>query len=61
MKPQVSAARWRGFSEQLQGPTDLLRKMARDYERMLATIKENVRRFVDGKPLINVVDKRKGY
>lgn len=27
---------WRGFSEQLQTPRDLLRKMTSDYERMLA-------------------------
>ena len=33
----------------------------RDQERMVGTIKENVRRFVDGKPLLNVVDKQKGY
>ena len=33
----------------------------RDAERMTGTIKENVRRFVAGKPLINVVDKQKGY
>ena len=33
----------------------------RDYDRMLGTIKENVKRFVEGKPLVNVVDKRKGY
>ncbi len=33
----------------------------RDYERMVATIKENIQRFVDGKPLVNVVDKQKGY
>jgi phosphoglycerate dehydrogenase-like enzyme len=32
-----------------------------DAERMIGTIKENVRRFVAGKPLINVVDKQKGY
>jgi phosphoglycerate dehydrogenase-like enzyme len=32
-----------------------------DAGRMNATIKENVKRFVDGKPLINVVDKHKGY
>ncbi len=29
--------------------------------RMLGTVKENVRRFADGEPLINVVDKQKGY
>jgi phosphoglycerate dehydrogenase-like enzyme len=32
-----------------------------DRARMLGTIKENIRRFADGKPLINVVDKQKGY
>jgi D-2-hydroxyacid dehydrogenase (NADP+) len=32
-----------------------------DAARMILTIKENVRRFVAGKPLINVVDKQKGY
>jgi D-2-hydroxyacid dehydrogenase (NADP+) len=33
----------------------------RDFERMSGTVKENIQRFVDGKPLINVVDKQKGY
>jgi D-2-hydroxyacid dehydrogenase (NADP+) len=33
----------------------------RDHERMAGTVKENIRRFVDGKPLVNVVDKQKGY
>lgn len=33
----------------------------RDRARMVGTIKENIERFVDGKPLINVVDKQKGY
>ncbi|MBZ5591528.1 MAG: D-2-hydroxyacid dehydrogenase [Acidobacteriia bacterium] len=33
----------------------------RDFERMFGTVKENIQRFVDGKPLINVVDKQKGY
>jgi phosphoglycerate dehydrogenase-like enzyme len=33
----------------------------RDAGRMVGTIKENIQRFVDGKPLINVVDKQKGY
>jgi hypothetical protein len=28
---------------------------------MVGTIKENLKRFVEGKPMINVVDKRKGY
>lgn len=32
-----------------------------DADRMVGTIKENIRRFVEGKPLINVVDKQKGY
>lgn len=32
-----------------------------DAERMTSTIKENLVRFVAGKPLINVVDKQKGY
>jgi len=30
-------------------------------ERMVRTMKENLRRFLDGRPLINVVDKQKGY
>jgi phosphoglycerate dehydrogenase-like enzyme len=33
----------------------------RDTVRMVGTIKDNIRRFVEGKPLINVVDKQKGY
>jgi phosphoglycerate dehydrogenase-like enzyme len=33
----------------------------RDADRMSGTIKENLRRFLDGKPLLNVVDKQKGY
>ena len=33
----------------------------KDRDRMVNTIKENIRRFVEGKPLINVVDKQKGY
>jgi len=32
-----------------------------DAARMTGTIKENIVRFVDGKPLINVVNKQKGY
>ncbi len=32
-----------------------------DVERMTGTIEENLRRFVQGKPLINVFDKDKGY
>ena len=33
----------------------------RDAARMVGTIQENLQRFVEGKPLINVVDKQKGY
>ncbi|MEX2261345.1 MAG: D-2-hydroxyacid dehydrogenase [Bryobacteraceae bacterium] len=33
----------------------------KDRARMVGTIKENIRRFADGQPLINVVDKQKGY
>ena len=33
----------------------------RDRARMLGTVKENIRRFAEGLPLINVVDKHKGY
>jgi phosphoglycerate dehydrogenase-like enzyme len=33
----------------------------KDRDRMVGTIQENIRRFVEGKPLINVVDKHKGY
>jgi phosphoglycerate dehydrogenase-like enzyme len=33
----------------------------KDRSRMVGTIKENILRFVDGRPLINVVDKQKGY
>jgi phosphoglycerate dehydrogenase-like enzyme len=29
--------------------------------RMLGTIRENLRRFAGGRPLLNVVDKHKGY
>jgi len=32
-----------------------------DNGRMLGTIKDNIGRFADGLPLINVVDKQKGY
>lgn len=32
-----------------------------DRGRMLGTVKENIRRFGEGLPLINVVDKHKGY
>jgi len=33
----------------------------KDRARMVGTIQENIRRFVDGRPLLNVVDKQKGY
>ena len=33
----------------------------KDQARMVGTIAENIRRFVEGRPLINVVDKSKGY
>ena len=33
----------------------------RDRGRMIGTIKDNIMRFVDGRPLLNVVDKQKGY
>lgn len=33
----------------------------KDRARMVATIKDNLQRFVDGRPLVNVVDKQKGY
>ena len=32
-----------------------------DNARMLGTIKDNIRRFADGLPMVNVVDKKKGY
>ena len=33
----------------------------KDNDRMIGTIKENVRRFAEGMPMVNVVDKLKGY
>ncbi len=33
----------------------------KDRARMVGTIKANIERFAEGKPLINVVDKQKGY
>lgn len=33
----------------------------KDRARMVGTIKENIQRFCDGRPLLNVVDKKKGY
>ncbi len=32
-----------------------------DRGRMIGTIADNIRRFADGQPLLNVVDKQKGY
>ncbi len=32
-----------------------------DAARMVNTIKENIQRFVDGRPLLNVVDKQRGF
>ncbi len=32
-----------------------------DQDRMLGTVKANIARFAEGKPLINVVNKQKGY
>jgi hypothetical protein len=32
-----------------------------DNARMVGTARENIKRFAAGKPLINVVDKQKGY
>ena len=33
----------------------------RDEDRMMGTIIDNMRRFAEGMPMINVVDKQKGY
>jgi D-2-hydroxyacid dehydrogenase (NADP+) len=33
----------------------------KDRARMIGTIKENIQRFAEGRPLLNVVDKQKGY
>jgi phosphoglycerate dehydrogenase-like enzyme len=33
----------------------------KDRARMVGTIRENIRRFAEGQPLLNVVDKQKGY
>ena len=32
-----------------------------DRDRMFGTVEENIRRFAEGMPLLNVVDKQKGY
>jgi len=32
-----------------------------DHGRMVGTAVENLARFPDGRPLVNVVDKKKGY
>jgi phosphoglycerate dehydrogenase-like enzyme len=33
----------------------------KDNARMVGTIRDNIKRFAEGKPLINMVDKQKGY
>lgn len=33
----------------------------KDHARMVGTVKENLSRFMDGRPLVNVVNKQKGY
>ena len=33
----------------------------KDHARMVGTAAENLARFIDGRPLVNVVDKKKGY
>jgi phosphoglycerate dehydrogenase-like enzyme len=33
----------------------------KDRARMVGTLRENIRRFAEGRPLLNVVDKAKGY
>ncbi len=33
----------------------------KDNARMINTIKDNIRRFTEGKPLLNVVDKKRGF
>ncbi len=33
----------------------------KDHARMVGTIRDNIIRFCDGKPLINVIDKQRGY
>lgn len=33
----------------------------KDRARITALVRENIRRFAEGKPLLNVVDKQKGY
>jgi phosphoglycerate dehydrogenase-like enzyme len=33
----------------------------KDHARMVGTIRDNIIRFCDGKPLLNVIDKQKGY
>jgi phosphoglycerate dehydrogenase-like enzyme len=43
------------ISPHIAGRSDL------DTARMLGTVKANIKRFADGLPLINVVDKQKGY
>ncbi len=49
-----------GFSNAIITP-HIAGRSDRDNARMISTIKENIKRFVDGKPLINVVDKQRGF
>src|SRR5258708_39022342 len=42
-------------------PPHVAGRADQDSARMVGAIKENIQRFVDGKPLVNVVDKQKGY
>jgi phosphoglycerate dehydrogenase-like enzyme len=43
-------------------PTPHIAGLAPDYEeRVLALFKENVARYLEGRPLINVVDRQLGY
>ena len=49
-----------GFSNVMITP-HIAGRSDRDNARMVGTIKENIRRFADGMPMVNVVDKQKGY
>ena len=33
----------------------------KSWDRRMAVYKENVQRFIKGQPMLNVVDKQKGY
>ncbi len=49
-----------GFSNVMITP-HIAGRSDQDNARMLGTIKDNIRRFADGMPMVNVVDKQKGY